>query len=237
MCWKKFSFLAVLALFISAGLIPEAAAQGNPRITIFGGGSFVRGERTFDIGGDTFRTRFVDGGRFVARGSLDLTSHWTLESDFSFGRSNFRVNQLGGNPRQRDFGVRVNNVSFNLIRFLTSSESRVRPYLGAGLGWLRYSPTDAAKASAQTNEFIDEAAVIQSSNKFSFPIGGGAEVRFNRWLGTRIDVTDHIGSIPRFGVPQTSTGPGSDFFPVDGIVHNVDIAVGVVFYLTPRGSH
>lgn len=237
MCWKKSFFLGTLALFIFAGLTPDAAAQGNPRVTIFGGGSFVKGERTFVIGGDTFRTRFVDGGRILARASLDLTSHWTVEADYGLGTSNFRVEQSGGTPQQRDFGVRVNDISFNLIRFFTSSESRFRPYLGAGLGWLRYSPTDAAKASAQTNEFIDEAAAIQASNKFSFPIGGGAEVRLNRWLGTRIDVRDHITSVPRFGVPQTSTGPGGDFFPVDGVVHNVELAAGVVFYLTPRRSH
>ncbi len=237
MCWKKPFFLVVLALFISAGLAPDAAAQGNPRVTIFGGGSFVRGERTFVIGSDTFRTQFVDGGRLLVRTSLDLTSHWTVEADYGFGRSNFRVNELSGTPQQRDFGVRVNDISFNLIRFFTSSDSHFRPYLGAGLGWLRYSPTDAAKASAQTNGFIDETALIQSSNKFSFPIGGGAEVRLNRWLGTRIDVRDHITAIPRFGVPQASPGTGGDFFPVDGVVHNLDLAVGVVFYLTPRGRH
>jgi opacity protein-like surface antigen len=237
MCWKKSLFLAVLAVLLFVGLIPDAVAQGNPRVTIYGAGAFVRGERTFVVGGDTFRTQFVDGGRLLARASLDLTSHWTVEADYGFGRSNFRVNELSGTPQQRDFGVRVNDISFNLIRFFTSSDSRFRPYLGAGLGWLRYSPTDAAKASAQTNAFIDEPAAIQASNKFSFPVGGGVELRLNRWLGTRIDVRDHINGIPRFGVPQTSSGTGGDFFPVDGIVHNLDLSGGVVFYLTPRSRH
>lgn len=235
MCWKKSSLLAALALFIFAGLIPEVAAQGNPRITIFGGGSFVRGDRTFVIGSNTFQTRFTNGGRLLGRGSLDLTRHWTLEADYGLGTSNFRVNQSGGSTQQRDYGVRVNNISLNVVRFLTSSDSRFRPYLGGGLGWVRYSPTDLAKAQAQSGQFIDQSAAIQASNKFGFPISGGAEIRLNRWLGTRIDARDYISTIPRFGEPQTSSGSGSDFYPVSGVVHNINVSAGVVFYLTPRG--
>lgn len=184
-------------LMLFAATAPSAVAQGNPRITIFGGGSLLQGDRSFVVGGDNFTTEFITGGKLRARGSVDVTSHWTLEADYSFGRNNFRVNDMGGTPEQRDFGVRVNNVTFNLVRFFTASRRRFRPYLGTGIGWVRYSPTDAAKALAQ-NEFIDAPSNLTSTNDFTVPISGGIEARITRWLGLRFDARDNIGRVARF---------------------------------------
>ena len=62
-------------------------------------------------------------------------------------------------------------------------------------------------------------------------MGGGLEARLNRWLGLRFDFKDYMSPIPRFGLGETSSGPGGIFFPVSGIVHNVEVAAGIVFYL------
>jgi hypothetical protein len=35
-------------------------------------------------------------------------------------------------------------------------------------------------------------------------------------------------------VPTTPSGPGGAFFPVDGITHNVQVEIGVVFFLKPK---
>lgn len=220
-------------LMLFAASAPGAVAQGNPRITLFGGGSLLQGDRSFVVSGDNFTTEFITGGKLRARGSLDVTSHWTLEADYSFGRNNFRVNEMGTTPAQRDYGIRVHNVTFNLVRFFTASRRHVRPYLGTGIGWVRYSPTDAAKTLAMT-EFIDAPSNLTASNDFSVPFGGGMEIRFTRWLGTRLDVRDNISRVARFGVPTTPSGPGGDFFPVDGITHNVQVEIGMVFFLKPK---
>ncbi len=226
------SILSVWAasLMLLAAVAPGVAAQGNPRITIFGGGSLLQGDRSFTVGGDNFTTEFITGGKLRARGSVDVTSNWTLEADYSFGRNNFRVNDMGGTPEQRDYGVRVNNVTFNLVRFFTASRRRFRPYLGTGIGWVRYSPTDAAKALAQ-NEFIGAPSNLTSTNDFTVPISGGIEARITRWFGLRFDARDNIGRVARFGVSETPSGPGGDFFPVNGITHTVQVEVGIVFFL------
>ena len=221
-------------LVVMALAAPQVTAQGNPRITVFGGGSFLSASRSFTVNGQNFDTRFVNGGKLRLRGSLDLTSHWTLEGDYSFGRNNFRVDELGATPQQRDFGVRLHGINFNLVRFWTSSNSRFRPYLTTGLGLSRFSPTDVAKTLAINNALFDAPASLATSNTFGFPLGGGAEIRLSRWFGTRLEVKDYISAVPRFGVSKTSSGAGGTFFPVTGIAHNVEAAVGIVFYLTPR---
>ncbi len=57
------------------------------------------------------------------------------------------------------------------------------------------------------------------------------ETRANDWLGFRVDFRDHITGIPRFGLPESSRGPGSVFFPVSGVLHNTEVSLGAVFYL------
>ncbi len=228
-CTVGCAFLAVLLI------VPIAFAQNpNPRVTVSVGGSYLRGDRSFVVDSDEFTSEFVDGGKVRVRGTLDLTKHWSIEGDYSFGRNNQRIIELsGGTLEQRDFGARLGQVHFNLVRFFTSRQSRVRPFLTSGIGAVRFTPTAEAKALALANEFIDEPTQIDSTTLPSFTFGGGLEGRFNRWVGVRFDVKDYISPVPRFGLRQTPSGPGADFFPVDGVVHNIEAAVGIVFFFLP----
>ena len=229
---KRFPGWFGCALLVAAAVIPNALANPNPRITVLFGGSFISGERTFDVNGESFVSQFLNGGKLRLRGSLDLTSHWTLEGDYSFGRNDQRITQdIGGIIEQRDFKVTVGQVQLNFVRFFTDNESRIRPFFTAGLGMVRFNPTDEAKLAALSGDFLADPTLLTSSIDFSLAVGGGLETRFNRWLGLRFDLKDHMSPIPRFGLDETSSGPGGIFFPVSGIVHNVEVAAVIVFYL------
>jgi len=228
---KRFCGLLGCTFLVAFAVVPNALAHPNPRITVLFGGSFLSGERVFVVDGDPFISRFLNGGKFGVRGSLDLTSHWTLEGNYSFGRNDQRITEeSGGILVNRDFGVTVNQVQFNFVRFLTSNESRIRPFFSAGLGMVRFNPTDEAKLLALGGDFIDDPTPLTSSVEVSFTVGGGLEARLNRWLGLRFDLKDHMSAIPRFGLNETSSGPGGIFFPVSGVVHSVEAAGGIVFY-------
>ncbi len=220
------------ALLVAAAVVPNALAHPNPRITVLFGGSFLSGERVFVVDGDPFISKFLNGGKYGVRGSLDLTSHWTLEGNYSFGHNDQRITEeSGGILVNRDFGVTVGQVQFNFVRFLTSNERRIRPFFSAGLGMVRFNPTDEAKLLALGGDFIDDPTPLTSSVEVSFTVGGGLEARLNRWLGLRFDFKDNMSLIPRFGLEETSSGPGGIFFPVSGLLHNVEAAAGIVFYL------
>ncbi len=228
---KRFLGWVGCALLVAAAVVPNALANPNPRITVLFGGSFLSGDRAFVVDGDPFISQFLNGGKVGVRGSLDLTSHWTLEGDYSFGRNDQRITEdSGGILVNRDFGVTVGQVQLNFVRFLTDNESRIRPFFSAGLGMVRFNPTDEAKLLALGGDFIDDPTLLTSSVEVSFTVGGGLEARLNRWLGLRFDLKDHMSAIPRFGLDETSSGPGGIFFPVSGIVHNVEAAGGIVFY-------
>ena len=219
------------ALLVAAAVVPNALAHPNPRITVLFGGSFIAGERSFDLNGDSFVSQFLNGGKFRLRGSLDLSKHWTLEGDYSFGRNDQRITQdIGGVIEQRDFKVNVGQVQLNFVRFFTDNESRIRPFFSFGLGAVRFNPTDEAKLAALSGDFLADPTLLTSSIDISVAVGGGLEARLNRWLGLRFDFKDHMSPIPRYGLEESSSGPGGIFFPVSGILHNVEAAGGIVFY-------
>ena len=219
------------ALLVATAVVPNALAHPNPRITILFGGSFIAGERSFDLNGDSFVSQFLNGGKFRLRGSLDLSKHWTLEGDYSFGRNDQRITQdIGGVIEQRDFKVNVGQVQLNFVRFFTDNESRIRPFFSFGLGAVRFNPTDEAKLAALSGDFLADPTLLTPSIDISVAVGGGLEARLNRWLGLRFDFKDHMSPIPRYGLEESSSGPGGIFFPVSGILHNVEAAGGIVFY-------
>ncbi len=228
---KRFLGWVGCALLVASAVVPNALGHPNPRITVLFGGSFLSGDRAFVVDGDPFISRFLNGGKYGVRGSLDLTSHWTLEGNYSFGRNDQRITEeSGGILVNRDFGVTVGQVQLSFVRFFTDNESRIRPFFSAGLGAVRFNPTDEAKLLALGGDFIDDPTLLTSSVEVSFTVGGGLETRLNRWLGLRFDLKDHMSAIPRFGLDEVSSGPGGIFFPVNGIVHNVEAAAGIVFY-------
>lgn len=221
--------LLVLLLVASNAL----AQDPNLRVTLSGGGSFLKGERTFVIGGDGFRSKFVSGGNFGFRGTVDLDDHWAAEGAYSYGTNNLRIIELGPPPRERDFGVRVHQFAGNVLYFLNGPKEKIRPFATAGLGLTRYSPTSRAKTFAATVEFVNAPAAISTSNKLNVNFGGGVEAKAGDHLGVRFDFRDYVTKIPRFGDPQAPVTPGADFFPVSGAVHDLEASVGLVFYLKP----
>ena len=216
------------------------AEHPRTRVAIFGGSAFSSSERTFDIdpqdpGEEVFTTKFVSGGAYGFRGTYDLTPNLAIDGILSFGRSNLLVTEISRTPpRTRGFGISRKQFGANILYFTSPPGSRIRPFATGGVGISRYSPTEQAKLQALNPDgrgFIDEVAILESSNKPSFSFGGGAEVMLNPKFGVRVDFQDFISSIPRFGVPQSDPGGGADFYPVDGSIHNFIISVGIIYYM------
>jgi hypothetical protein len=225
-----------LVLLITILVVPAGLwGQGfNPRFGIFSSGSIMKGDRDFTVNGSQFRSEFVNGGKAGVRGTIDLGNHWAVDATYYFGTNNLRVTEMSTNPDVRTFGIRQHQITANVLRFLNGHDNRVRLFVDSGLGLSRFIPTDQAIAAAASSQFVARPAVITSDNEFNFNVGGGIESRLTDRLGLRLGVRDIMAPIPRFGVPQTPSGPGnsSAFFPIDGLTHNIEVSIGTVIYLT-----
>lgn len=229
------SYFAVIgcAVWIAAlAVAPGLAAQAmNPRVTLFGSGSFLKADRTFPAEGETYHSAFAGGGNVGLRLTLDVTGHLSAEGTYSYGTNNLRVSNLSTVPATvAGFGARVQQIDGNILYFFGGPQSGFRPFATVGFGIARISPTSQAKTAA-AQDFIAGPATLSSGNKFDFNYGFGVEKKLVRRIGLRFDFRDHVIAPPRLGAPLGPGAAGAGFFPVSGIAHIVDLSVGLVFYL------
>lgn len=225
----------MLVLSLAMLLAGRAVAQDqgvNPRITFLGGASLLSGSRSFVIGPRLFDTQFQNGIKIGVRGTVNLKEHWGAEGTYSFSSNSLRVTQAGP-PAVQTFGVHLHQFTGNALYFFTGKDKTFRPFLTAGLGLSRFSPTSDAKTAA-AQDFLGQPAVLASTSSFNFNFGAGIETRPWNHFGLRLDVRDHLSGIPRFGLPETAASPGAAFFPVQGRTQDFEITSGLIYYFVAK---
>ena len=208
----------------------NAQTLSDFRLNVFGAGSFLAANRTFTLDGDIFNTKYESGPRFGFRATGSLSDRVSIEGAYSFGRNNLRVTTMRAIPVMRLFETRTHQFSGNALYYFSGLSEDWKPFVTAGIGITRFSPTQEAVAFAGVR-FLDDPARLESSGKFGLNFGGGTEYQLSSSLGLRADLRDHVMGVPTFNLPQVATGPGSVFYPVNGHVNNIEVAAGVVFYL------
>ena len=235
---KRFSAVGC-TLLIGLLVVPNAFAQNQEsktRVTVFASYSLLEGDRDFtlpDTPPEPFRSEFVNGSKLRFRITRDLSDSLAVEGSYSYGRNTLLITELDNTPpEERRFGTVLNQFGGNVLYFFSPWAESVRPFVTAGVGLTRFSPTGAAKVLALNPnvEFLDDPTTLNSSTELSVNFGGGVEVKVSPRVGMRYDVRDHVMQIPRFGLPQTDPGGGGVFFPVNGSVHNIEASAGVIFY-------
>lgn len=223
------SHRGILLVCLAALLCASAAAQDiNPRITFLGGASLLSGSRSFVIGPTLFDTQFQNGVKIGIRGTLNLTEHWGAEGTYSFSSNDLQVTRVQP-AAVETFGIHLHQLTANAIYFFTARDKAFRPFLTAGLGLSRYSPTSDAKLAAAQN-FLGQPAVLTSASAFNFNFGGGIESRPWQHFGIRLDLRDHLTAIPRFGLPSSATSPTAPFFPIQGRAQDFEITTGLTYF-------
>jgi opacity protein-like surface antigen len=220
-----------ILLLLATCLSARAVAQGiDPRLTFLGGASLLSGSRSFVIGPRLLDTQFQNGVKIGVRGTFNLREHWGAEGTYSFSNNSLQVTQTIPASVQT-FGVHLHQITGNALYFFDGPNKAIRPFVTAGVGLSRYSPTSDAKLAA-AQDFLGQPAVITSTSTFNFNFGAGIESRPWDHFGLRLDFRDHLSAIPRFGLPQSATSPSAPYFPVSGRAQDFEIATGLTYYFT-----
>jgi opacity protein-like surface antigen len=223
---RKLIWVAVILLVSVA----PAMAQVRARASVFVAGSFVAGSREFLMNSNNaVRTEYANSGKFGFRVGADLNRNWAAEAAYSYGGNNLRAINLNPPRREREFETKVHQFLMNGSYYLADSDQNWRPFGTFGIGFYRFSPTEDGKGVAADN-FLIGPTRISSSTKFGMNLGGGVEGKLAAPFGLRFDVRDHLMGIPRFGLPETPLNPGGAFYPVSGLMNNLELGVGVVIY-------
>jgi len=203
-------------------------AQGV-RLSLMGSGSYLFSERLFTVEDERFRSNYAPGGKAIFSLEYTPASVLGLEASYAYGRNNLRVADLEETPPEEiGYGVRLQRYSGNLVIHSPVALGGLRPYATAGLEYLRFGPTSDAKARAFTEGFAGRQAVLESSNKLGFNVGGGVEWSLIPALALRLDVRDHSTGTPRYGLPVQSETAA--IFPITGRAHNLEISAGITLH-------
>jgi opacity protein-like surface antigen len=207
------------------------AAQNVPfRISLFGGLSFLDSERAFVLNDVFFRSDFQNGVTVGVRGTADMSDALAVEASYGLSTNDVKITNEGPPRREREFDLNVHRLDGNVNYRFTRPDDPLRPFVTAGIGLARFSPTNDAKQTAATL-FIEDATRISSSNLFSLNFGAGVEGQISESIDWRADLRDHMSGMPRFGVPETPLSPGGVSFPVSGVLHNIGLTFSLVFRL------
>jgi opacity protein-like surface antigen len=221
----------ILVLCLAMLLSAYGFAQDlNPRITFLGGASLLSGSRIVAIGPDLFGTQFQNGARIGVRGTVNLSEHWGAEGTYSFSWNDLQVTRTAP-VTVETFPVHLHQVTGNALYFFTADDKSFRPFVTAGVGLSRFSPTSDAKLAA-AQEFLGQPAILTSTSAFNFNFGAGMELRPWDHFGVRLDFRDHLTAIPRFGLPAIAISPGAAFFPISGRAHDVELTSGLTYYFS-----
>jgi opacity protein-like surface antigen len=216
-----------IAMFLIS--VGPVMAQSNARVGVFASGSFIAGSREFLANSNTLRTEYASGAKLGFRVGADIKQHWEGEISYSYGSNSLRAIDLNLPRREREFETRVHQFLLNGSYYLADTDEKWRPFATFGVGLYRFSPTEEGKGVA-AEDFLTLPTRISSSTKFGANFGGGLEGKLAERIGIRFDVRDHLVSIPRFGLPETPLNPGGAFYPISGLLNNVEIGMGAVFY-------
>jgi opacity protein-like surface antigen len=224
--WRGILAFCLAVLFSTCAFGQEI----DPRITFLGGASLLSASRSFVIGTRLFDTQFQNGIKIGVRGTFNVGEHWGAEGTYSFSSNGLQVRGVAPATVQ-DYGVHLHQFTGNALYFFSASGKSFRPFVTAGLGVSRYSPTSDAKLAA-AQDFLGQPAVLVSTSAFDFNFGAGIETKPWDHFGVRLDFRDHVTGIPRFGLPQTATSPTAPFFPVQGRAQDFEISTGLTYYFT-----
>jgi hypothetical protein len=229
---KLITIIMCFCIWTGVLLYPASlSAQEVPfRISLFGGISLLDSERAFVLDDDFFRSEFENGVTAGLRGTADLSDAVAVEASYSLSTNDVKITTEGPPRREREFDLNVHRLDGNVNYHFTRADDPLRPFVTAGIGLARFSPTNDAKQTAATL-FIEEPTRISSSNQLTLNFGAGIQGQMTDSIGWRADLRDHISPMPRFGVPETPLSPGGVSFPVSGVVHNIGLTFSLVFRL------
>ena len=225
---------ATLLLLLSAFPALAQLRYSNPRITVFGAGSFQGGQRLFVVNSSgTTETDYASGVRGGFRFGVDLPDRLGAEATYAFSSNDLKVRDPvppgPGGPR-RNFTIHQHQFMVNGFYNFTPRDNEWRPFVTVGLGLVRFSPTKDAVNRAAVN-FLDGPTRISPNTKLAMNFGAGVEKTVSDRVGVRFDMRDNIAGMPTYGLPQSPLNPGGAFYPVKGVIHDLEIGFGLVFHL------
>jgi hypothetical protein len=230
---------AVLALalgFLSTGAVQARDLVKDLQLDVFalGGGSTLVDPQNWYDAGRLYHSRTDLGYKYTVGVAVPYGKLLSLEMAFTSGPNNLIVTNTNHFPH---VGVAypANDYigSLSAVFHAPFSHFGMRPYAEGGVEYDRFTPTQAAIATATNAGFaaVSTAPYFTHNDKLGINVGVGLDRKLSRRLTFRIDLRDHVTSPPAFGLPPHPTFDSAATFPVSGRAHDIVYTAGILFHL------
>ena len=222
------------ALVLAGSLLAQSASQMKwPDIGLFGG------YQGWDLWRSKFSSRpgaeLVSGGVAGVRAGYDIGKHFGVEGAYTYGVNNLRAfPDRSGPVRPLDvgYGARNHHLSLNPMWHFAGPESKLRPYVTAGLGALSFRPTgDAGRESRLPANAGLGAPALKDDLMPAFNWGGGVKYKLTELLQLRFDARNIITRQPHMGLAPNNAVPGGVFAAPGGTGSGLQATAGLGFDL------
>lgn len=154
------------------------------------------------LGASSNDLQFTNGFRFGFRFDLNSGDHYGHEVQYAYNRTHLQFNDGSGTS----LGMAYHQGSYNFLYYLTKSDTRIRPFGTAGVGFTNYVLPGQS------------AAYGGGSTKLGFNYGVGVKVKVVGPWAARFDLRQYTTPKP-FGFPLQS-----------GWIKQEEVSVGVGYY-------
>ena len=189
---------AFCALFFLVTFVPWSYAQTAPYVGALGGIAVLSadaGSRATNTGLDLSSYAPANGGAVDLFAGVNTRSYFTLQVDYIWNSNDLRLNSASSNSvtfYEEDRKSSQHAVIFSAMIYFRRTNSRIRPYLGTGVG--------VVHLSSRAGRLVDSGGapvlppVQFSSTSPAFRAHVGIDLRLSRRLDFRYSFSDTIGS-------------------------------------------
>jgi opacity protein-like surface antigen/outer membrane protein OmpA-like peptidoglycan-associated protein len=208
-------------------------AQDFVDVTVFGGGSFFHRKSFASSGGaGPLVMKIGNGGLIGIRVAENFWEYVGLEESFSYGVGNVRLlTSSAPFGNEASFRNRLWQFYINPVVYFTPRNSRIRPYVTAGLGLTDFEPLEKSKVLARRtpNPLFGAPVDLRRSVQPAFNYGGGVKVKVTDHVGVRLDARGFATKIPSFGLARVGAPTAIGIPRGNRALSNAQITAGIVF--------
>lgn len=221
---KRTAAVAITALAVYGQDSSGFSLKRKPDIGVFGG------FQKFELWRSPFKnnpgSELISGGVLGARANWDFSRRWGGEFGYGYGVNNLRLLRQG--LPSIDFGARNHHLSLNPVFHLMGPDSKIRPFVTAGVGVMWFNPTGDARQQAQRPELaVLGTGQLDTKTAPAFNWGGGVKYNMNRLLQLRLDARNVLTQWPHFMLPGGPPVPGGVFIAQKGVASGLQLTGGV----------
>ncbi|MGC9972695.1 MAG: hypothetical protein ABSE56_19100 [Bryobacteraceae bacterium] len=194
------------------------------------------GYQWFQIYGNQFRFLKFEPGTVI--GFRVTEDHWryvSVEESFTAGFNDLRLLPYGLTQYVGTF-ARNYTLAINPVLHFTPRDSKLRPFLTAGMGITWYVPSKGVNTSAVPGA-IPPISDLKIRYGPSVNYGGGLKYNATRYIGLRFDLRCLMTQGRHFGLPDFPRGgTGAIFSPRHGTENALALTGGIIFRFGHRGA-